>query len=340
MASKNMTIKDIARESGCSVSTVSRALNNHPDVSKQAKEAIARVVEQNSFVLNNTARMLKQQQSRNIIIVVKGTTNLFYTMIVEKMQSLISDRGYHVIVHYLDEDVDGVRVAIQLCRERKPLGLIFLGGSMEHFQKGFAQIEPPAVLVTALNEALEFGNLSSVSIDDVKAGRAAIDYLMSCGHRRIGIIGGNPKLSFISLQRLKGSEMSYEAHGVAFDADWYQKASFRFDSAYRATKKLLARHPDLSALFCMSDVMAIGAMRALADLGLHVPADVSVVGFDGIELGQFYNPRLTSIAQPHVELAEKSVALLVGNIEQQRENRNITLDFKLTAGASVRSLRN
>jgi LacI family transcriptional regulator len=180
--------------------------------------------------------------------------------------------------------------------------------------------------------------LSCVSIDDRKAGSLAIDYLFKQGHSKIGIIGGNPKSSHISDERYNGCQMSFEMHGISFDADWFQKSLFHFDSAYQAAKKLLSRHPQLTALFCMSDVMAIGAMRALADLGFRVPEDISVVGFDGIELGQYYNPRLTTIAQPQMELAEISVEMLIGNIEKGRKTSMVTLDVSLKEGESVRKI--
>ncbi len=334
----NMTIKDIARESGYSVSTVSRVLNNHPDVSREAKDAIARVVEQHSFILNSTARLLKQQHSRNILIIVKGTMNLFFSKIVEKMQQMISSHGYNAVVHYLDEEGDEIRLASQLCRERKPLGLIFLGGSLENFQKGFAHIGPPTVLATTLTGKLNFKNLSSVSIDDIKAGSSAIDYLLDLGHRRIGIIGGSLKLSYISQQRFSGCQQSFSARGLTFDPDLYQKANFHFDSAYNAAKSLLSRQPDLTALFCMSDVMAIGAIRAITDLKLKVPDDVSVIGFDGIEIGQYYNPRLTTVSQPQTELAETSVELLIENIRRPNGAKVITLEVTLTEGESARKI--
>ena len=121
-----MTIKDIARESGYAVSTVSRALNDHPDVSREAKEKIKAIVAAHKFVPNSNARQLKVQQNRSIIIVVKGAFNMFFAAILERMQSLISCSGYSAEVHYLDEDADEVLVGEQLQRERKPLGFIFL----------------------------------------------------------------------------------------------------------------------------------------------------------------------------------------------------------------------
>ena len=156
-----MTIKDIARESGYAVSTVSRALNDHPDVSREAKEKIKAIVAAHKFVPNSNARQLKVQQNRSIIIVVKGAFNMFFAAILERMQSLISCSGYSAEVHYLDEDADEVLVGEQLQRERKPLGFIFLGGNTCSFEARFSAIAVPSVLATTLADHLNFGNLSS-----------------------------------------------------------------------------------------------------------------------------------------------------------------------------------
>ena len=145
-----MTIKDIARESGYAVSTVSRALNDHPDVSREAKEKIKAIVAAHKFVPNSNARQLKVQQNRSIIIVVKGAFNMFFAAILERMQSLISCSGYSSEVHYLDEDADEVLVGEQLQRERKPLGFIFLGGNTCSFEARFSAIAVPSVLATTL----------------------------------------------------------------------------------------------------------------------------------------------------------------------------------------------
>ena len=143
-----LTIKDIARESGYAVSTVSRALNDHPDVSREAKEKIKAIVAAHKFVPNSNARQLKVQQNRSIIIVVKGAFNMFFAAILERMQSLISCSGYSAEVHYLDEDADEVLVGEQLQRERKPLGFIFLGGNTCSFEARFSAIAVPSVLAT------------------------------------------------------------------------------------------------------------------------------------------------------------------------------------------------
>ena len=123
-----MTIKDIARLSGVGIATVSRVLNDHPDVSKETRRRVMEVVEENGFQPNNNAKHLKQQAGTSIALLVKGSQNMLFADLVERIQALLRDAGRDASVYYLDEDADEVSFALKLCRERKPLGIMFLGG--------------------------------------------------------------------------------------------------------------------------------------------------------------------------------------------------------------------
>lgn len=335
---ETVTIKDIARESGYAISTVSRALNNHPDVSAEARERIQAVVKAHQFVPNNNARQLKQQQSQSILLVVKGTSNPFLANMMEQMQSAASDAGYSAQCHYLDEDANEVLVAAQLCRERKPLGIIFLGGSAENFEQGFDEVGVPCVLATAVNRKLEEQGLSMVGIDDAAAAHRAIDHLCRRGHRTIAVVGGDNCHSYISSERLRGCKESFAAHHLAPDEALYAKANYNYASAYRAMDKLLSRRKDITAVFCMSDIMAVGAIRAIRDAGLRVPEDISVMGFDGIDLAKYYDPKITTVCQPVGEIARTSVDLLLARIEKEAAPKTVVLGVKLSEGDSVRQL--
>lgn len=334
-----MTIKDIARESGYAVSTVSRALNNHPDVSAETKARIQAVIDAHGFIPNNNAKHLKQTATRSIAVVVKGTSNMLFAPIVERMQDLIKSAGYTDVVYYLDEDSDEVRHALLLCREQKPLGILFLGGNLSYFRETFGQIRIPSVLVTNPGGALGFQNLSSVSTDDAAAAGRAVDYLIDRGHTRIGVIGGDVGRSYTSQLRLEGCLHSFAARGVAFDRErQYEKARFAYASAYRAMGRLLDRASGLTAVFAMSDVMAVGAIRALRDRGLEVPRDLSVVGFDGVELAEYYNPKLATVKQSQERLAVRGVEILINSIENGGDAVHETAPFELIEGESVRTL--
>ena len=332
-----VTIKDIARESGYSVSTVSRVLNNRNDVSPDARKKIEEVVASFNFVPNNNAKHLKQNNSKAIGVLVKGISNMLFASIVEEIQRMIEKTEYTLVVSYLDEDADEVEQAILLCRERKPLGLLFLGGNPEYFHREFSGVDVPCVLVTNRANEMHFENLSSVATDDIAAARCAVDQLFVAGHRRIGILGGDFDKSYTSHQRFLGCEHSFSEHGAVLDVEHcYEKARFSFGSACRAMKRLIGKFPDVTAVFAMSDVMAIGAIRALRDLGYRVPEDVSVIGFDGTSLAEYYNPKLATIKQQHQTLANRSIEILFGQIELKKEPIHEIVPFEFVNGESIR----
>ena len=335
-----VTIKDIARESGYSISTVSRVLNHRSDVSPDAKKKIEETVEKFHFVPNNNAKHLKQSNTKIIGVLVKGISNMLFSNIVEEIQRMISKTEYTLVVTYIDEDDNEVEQALQLCRERKPLGLLFLGGNPDFFRQDFAKVDVPSVLITNQANNLQFENLSSVATDDIAAGKCAVDALFEAGHDKIGIIGGDPIKSYTSHQRYLGCKESFAEHHVEMNLDvCYEKARFSFDSAYLAMKRLIGKYPDLTAVFAMSDVMAIGAIRALRDLDYRIPEDISVIGFDGTDLAEFYNPKLATIRQQYKTLAVRSVEILFGQIELKKEPVYEVVPFEFGSGESIRNLK-
>ena len=330
-----MTIKDIARMSGVGVTTVSRVLNDHPDVSEETRRRVLAVVAEQGFQPNTNARHLKQQTSASIAIIVKGTMNMLFADLVERCQQLLQDAGQNAAVYYLDEDANEVVYAVQLCRERKPLGILFLGGDLELFRAGFSPITIPCVLLTNSARELDFPNLSSLTTDDEEAAYRVVRYLADRGHKNIGLLGGNWSCTQISYRRVLGCQRAFDELSLPFDARRCEPCRYSFSDAYDTTKRLLGRCPELTALFCVSDVMAMGAIRAIRDLGRKVPEDVSVVGYDGIPLSQFSVPRLATVRQDTQQLARQGVDLLLRNLQRPRPPVHGVVPFELIAGESV-----
>ena len=331
-----MTIKDLAAQTGYSVGTVSRVLNNQPHVSELARAVILRAAEESGFQLNTNAKELKQQHSTSILVVAKGRTNELFSDLVEAIQSRISETDYPLILDYIDETENEVLRTIQLCREKKPLGVLFLGGNRKHFLENFYQSSLPCVLITNDATDLPFPNLSSVSCDDALAARMAIDHLISLGHKKVVVIGGPIQKSDTTRLRFEGCLEAFREHDIAFDPLMdYETARFSYTDGYRAAQSLLARNGDFTALFAMSDVMAIGAIRGLKDAGKRVPEDVSVMGFDGLTIGQYTIPRLSTIAQDVDALAERSLELLRCSIEDNSTARYETVPVTLQCRESA-----
>ena len=203
-AASPMTIKDLSRLSGYSLGTVSRVLNHQPNVSQKARDTIMNIVNEVGFELNTNAKNLKQLKSTTVAVVVKGRANELFAQLVEEIQARMAGLEFPLLVSYIDEDDDEVRCAQQLCREKKPCGFIFLGGTSENFKAGFGDISAPAVLVTNTAAHLGFPNLSSVTSDDTAAACCAVSYLLAQGHREIAVIGGDVEKSEISRLRHDG----------------------------------------------------------------------------------------------------------------------------------------
>lgn len=333
-----MTIKDLAAQTGYSVGTISRVLNNQPHVSDLAREIILKAAEESGFQLNENARQLKQQQSNSLLVICKGNSNELFDALLIAIQSRVADTQYTLIVDYIDESANEVRRALQLCREKKPQGVLFLGGNQDHFQESFRHINIPCVLVTSSAADLSFDNLSSVTSDDALAAAMAIDCLLDLGHSDVVVIGGNRTDSDITRLRYQGCVRALAERGITFREEQYETARFTFGEGYRAAKTLLERNPDMTALFAMSDVMALGAIRALADMGKRVPEDISVIGFDGLQIGEYTLPRLSTVAQSVDQLAALSMYLLLQSIEKGAAAKHEVIPVRLLLRESVQKL--
>ena len=334
-----MTIKDLAAMTGYAVGTVSRALNNQPNVSDKARKAILQAAEEHGFQFNTNAKQLKQTSSNTILVMVKGTGNELFAEMLEYIQPIIAQTRYQLVVDYLDEDGNEVARAIQLCREKKPVGILFLGGHAQNFMADFDKIDIPCVLATSDASGLNFANLSSVTTDDREAARSAIDTLIDCGHRNIAVIGGDLVNSNVSRLRYEGCMLSFQNHGIPFDPHRdYQSVRFSYEGGYHATKALLENHRDYTAIFAVSDVMTIGAIRALWEAGKRVPEDISIIGLDGLALGRYLIPQLSTVKQDFKTIALRSIQILLDCMEEDLPARHETVPFLIQKRESIRSI--
>ena len=330
-----MTIKDLARLSGYSLGTVSRVLNHQPNVSEKARETIMAIVNEAGFELNTNAKNLKQQKSTSVAVIIKGRANELFANMVEDIQTEMEKHGYPLLLNYIDEDDNEVRCALQLCREKKPMGILFLGGVSENFEADFQEIQVPCVLLTNSAAHLGYPNLSSVATDDTAAASCAVSYLISQGHRKIAVIGGDVEKSEISRLRHRGCMRAF-GDDKNTEMCTYESTRFSFQGGYEAMERVLKTCvSDVTAVFTMADVIAIGAMRCISDHGLSVPEDISVVGFDGLMVGHYYNPKLTTIRQQTSQMVETGIRLLMSAIEGEAP-QHVIVPFALSIFESVK----
>lgn len=332
---KIYTIKDIAQKAGVSVTTVSRVLNKRPDVNQATRERVERVMAECHFTGNANARGLKQTDSATVAIILRGRENPFLNALAEAVLQCTHGLEASFLVEYLDEKADEFQTAVRLSHEKRVTGCIFLGGRIDERAHVLQSLDMPMVFATISAEKAELPRAGSVFIDDRSMSFSAMQTLLNAGHTRIAIFGGARQGSDGFAMRYKGAMDALEAAGVPFEDERYVDTRFSMRGAYETAQSFFAMHPDTTAVFAMSDTVAIGVIRALQDMGRKVPEDVSVVGYDGIEMGKYYIPRLTTVSQPITEIARESVAMLMGMLERGEAPRHITVDAELIMRESV-----
>ena len=214
---ESITIKDVAKMCGVGVSTVSRAINNHPDINPETREKILKVISEHNYIPNNSARNLKRQESKTVAVLMKGISNPFFHGMIKILEHEIEHRRYSFLLHHVDEGEDEIGVALELEKEKKLCGIIFLGGAMGHTAQRLKQLKSPFVFSTIrLGEEVDEQLYSSVSIDDVKEAYRMVSHLIELGHRRIALVAAREDDVAIGRMRLEGYERALKDHQIPF----------------------------------------------------------------------------------------------------------------------------
>ena len=335
-----MTIKDIARLSGVSVSTVSRVLNNRPDVSEESRSRVRAVIQNASYIPNNTARDLVRTKSDTIGLIVRGISNPFYTDIITTIEKRIEQAGYTMVMRQIASGADEIQCGAEMEREKRLLGTVFLGGCQDYTPERLKVLNVPFVCCSYSNKygTLSDDQYSSVSIEDEDEAYRAVEILIKNGHRRIAALVSETADCSISQLRYQGYVKALKDNGIEPDPSLVIEAKgFTVTDAYNAMKKRLEEQDagEFTALFTIADVMAMGAMRALREHGLNLPEDCSVIAIDGISISEYMHPMLSTLCQPMVEMGEKSVSILLDMIEGRSGNRHEVLDTCFREGTSI-----
>jgi LacI family transcriptional regulator len=328
----NISILDIAKIAGVSKSTVSRVLNGQHEVSANTRERVQTAIRKNTYIPNNSARNLSSNSTQTIVTVVSGITNPVFARMIPVIQTELEKKQYTMILHDHDPELDVVDVAISLYKEKRPKGLLFLGGKFENGRERLRRLNTPIMLVTrTIYSETDRSWFSSIMVDDELEGYKIGQYICGSGHKQIATIG-------ISHRRIQGFERALNEHGLsAAKMRMVRDIPFSLETGYLTAKKLLETG-SYSCIFCFSDTIAIGAIKAIREKGFSIPGDISVVGFDGIEMGEYTYPTLASVRQPVDKLAKQGVSALFGMIDSDEPNTHVILPAAFKEGGSFRSL--
>ncbi|MCX7946907.1 MAG: LacI family transcriptional regulator [Hydrogenophilus sp.] len=305
------TIREVAVRAGVSPSTVSHIINNTRFVAPETRERVLAAMAELNYRPNVLARSLRRGETRTLGLILPDSANPFFAEVARAIEDAAFRAGYNVILGNTENDLAREQVYVDVFVQKQVDGLIFVAtGDQSPSLEELLRLELPVVVVDRQLPGL---HVDSVLTDNLQGGLMATRYLLSRGYRRIGCITGPSHLT-PSAERVVGYRQALLEAGVAIDESLIRRGDFHPHSGYALTHELLRLAQPPAALFVCNDMMALGALRALAEAGLRVPADCAVVGFDDIELASYAHPPLTTIRQDKGALAETAVQFLVERI--------------------------
>lgn len=320
--SSSVTIRDVAQKAGVSPATVSRYLNDSAPISREVAERIQKVMNELQFVPSAAARQLATQKSHAIGVLLTDIDSVFFPPLISGIDSIVQQEGYNLLV--------ASRRAGNGGDAQTPIGphnvdgLIVFPGSLNDdeifklHQAGF-----PLVLI--YQSSPEGANIPSVMVWNKRATKELIDHLIEVHHRRSIVFVRGPANNEDSQRRELGYQESLEVHGIAYNPNLVISGEYNREDAYHAMTKFLENEPpDFDAVFTGNDESAIGVMNALTEKGLRIPEDISVVGFDDLELSAFLTPPLTTINAP-TECVGKTAAQYLFKLLARQEVDLVTL---------------
>ncbi|WP_409273757.1 LacI family DNA-binding transcriptional regulator [Neobacillus sp. SCS-31] len=335
------TIKDIAKTAGVSVTTVSRALNGYSDVSEKTRQRIMDIAKELNYSPNILARGLVMNVSKTIGLLVSGLNresekDQIILSILSGVNDSVSEKEYDLILFNTNTSKQREKTYSQLCRERRVDGVIIQGIKTDDpYLKEVVESDIPCVLIDI---PVHSENVGYVTTDNVTGARKAVEHLIGLGHEKIAMINGHGQ-AFVSRKRLEGYMDALKEHGLPVNPDWVCNGRFEEETAFEEARRLLIKHPEITAIFCASDIMALGALKAAKSIGLRVPEDLSVIGYDDIILASYSNPQLTTVSQNFFQLGYQAAHLLVNMLEGKSEPQIVTMSTKLVIRESAAKSR-
>jgi DNA-binding LacI/PurR family transcriptional regulator len=319
--SRPISIQDIAQAAGVSHTTVSRALRDSPLISVEVRATIHRLAREMGYTPNAVAQSLKGQRTNTIGLVVTAIADPFYGRLVRGVDEVARQAGMDVFLGVSYNDENQELAVIKSFQRRRVDGLITVSSrlSYEHFAE-LKRIEVPIVFVNQQFDG-DSGHFHSVQVDSYAGARAAVGHLLALGHTEIAYLGATNRPRSND-QRRQGYQDTLREASIEIREGWMQEApperrSYADDVADGQNLMLEAYRSGVTGVFCFNDMYAVGALMACRDLGLDVPGQMSIVGFDDVELAQYVTPPLTTVHQPRLRLGQLGMEMLLGLIEEQ-----------------------
>ncbi|WP_227765482.1 LacI family DNA-binding transcriptional regulator [Zhaonella formicivorans] len=308
-----MDIKQIAEKAGVSIATVSRAINQPHLVRPSTREKVLKIVREMNYAPNPIAQGLLTGRTNTIALVVPTLRNPYFGQLAEGAESVLAGNGYNLTISSSYESISRQESIIENILKRRVDGLILAGSGafQEGYEKALNKIKIP---IAAIEYIPGQDTFNCIYVDDITGVRMAIEHLIHQGHKRIGVIPGNPKM-LVTIRRLKAIKNILAEYDLELDKKLICHGSYdSLESGRLAMTEILAAEKVPTAVFAFNDIMAIGAMKCAQDRGLKIPEDVAIVGFDDIPMSEYTTPGLTTLRAPNFQIGKTAATILLEQI--------------------------
>lgn len=314
MPQKTVKIQDVARAAGVSTATVSRALSNPAILSEATRQTVQNAIRATGYRVNQAARNLRKQRASAVLVLVPNLGNPFFSQILAGISACFADSGYSVLIKDTANQGAGDTDLVGYFLDGRVDGMISLDGGLPQAQLDQFEANGLADKIIFACEWAPDCDLPSVRSDNVKGASLAIRHLHDLGHRKIAHVTG-PAGNVLTRARREGVLRERDRLGLPIRPDWIMRGDFSMETGQAAAQSIFAMEDRPTAVFCASDMVAFGVIAGLTEAGIRVPQDISVVGFDDIEMSQFFIPSLTTIRQDRRALGMRAAQLLVGRLD-------------------------
>jgi LacI family transcriptional regulator len=302
-----VTIYDVAREAGVSMATVSRVVNNKPNVKPHTRAKVYEAIDRLSYRPNAVARGLASKKTTTVGVVIPDISNSMFSEVVRGIEDIANMYHYNIILCNSDKKKEKELRVINTLLEKQVDGLLFMGGLITKEHRDALHTSVPVVLCATSDADLL---IPSVNIDHEKAAFDAVKQLIEHGHKNIGMISISLQDPSIGYARFQGYKLALEHFGIPYHESNVRVGNYRYESGVEAMQYFLQLNERPTAIFAANDEMAIGAIHALQDNGLSVPHDMSVISVDNVRMAEMVRPQLTTIAQPMYDIGAVAMRLL------------------------------
>ncbi|SFN60024.1 transcriptional regulator, LacI family [Izhakiella capsodis] len=331
--SPGATMKEVAEKAGVSTATVSRALMNPEKVSATTREKVEAAAKSIGYLPHPLTRSIKRNETHTILVIVPDICDPFFGEMIRGIEVTATRHGYLVLISDCAHQNQRESSLMDLVVTRQIDGMVLLGSHLPFISSpNDVRLLPPMVMANEFAPELE---LPAVHIDNLTAAFEAVNHLLKYGHRRIACLTG-PEDTPLSQYRLQGYIQALRRSGIAIDNTYIIRGDFTFEAGKNALKVLIALANPPEAIFCHNDIMALGIIAQAKSVGLRVPQDISVIGFDDIELAQYCDPPLTTVIQPRFAIGADAMTLLLEKLEGKTISNGSRLrEFRLKVRAST-----